>query len=182
MPKYEPFLLTDYQDTACDKHKDKHLTAVSLIRRCSLMYSKTCVKQPLSKRPKVVFQDQLSLDAGQKNCRMLQGEHSAILATFIKLPFVIKIFVLSIFEWPFYTGFTVCSRFIRKSIGYTCSAQTMIWCKKIKLNIIARDNHMQPSLKLMKFGCNAQGQTTSTLLLSTKSMFCYYICITLNKG
>ena len=37
---------------------------------------------------------------------MLQGEHSAILLTFIKLPFVIKIFVLSIFEWPFYTGFT----------------------------------------------------------------------------
>ena len=27
--------------------------------------------------------------------------------TFIKLPFVVKIFVLSIFEWPFYTGFTV---------------------------------------------------------------------------
>ena len=38
---------------------------------------------------------------------MLQGEHSAILSTFNKLPFVIKIFVLSIFEWPFYTGFTV---------------------------------------------------------------------------
>ena len=38
---------------------------------------------------------------------MLQREHSAILSTFIKLPFVIKIFVLSIFEWPFYTGFTV---------------------------------------------------------------------------
>ena len=30
-----------------------------------------------------------------------------MLSTFIKLPFVIKIFVLSIFEWPFYTGFTV---------------------------------------------------------------------------
>ena len=29
-------------------------------------------------------------------------EHSVILLTFIKLPFVIKIFVLSIFEWPFY--------------------------------------------------------------------------------
>ena len=26
-------------------------------------------------------------------------------STFIKLPFVIKIFILSIFEWPFYTGF-----------------------------------------------------------------------------
>ena len=38
---------------------------------------------------------------------MLQEEHSAILLNFIKLPFVIKIFVLSIFEWPFYTGFTV---------------------------------------------------------------------------
>ena len=38
---------------------------------------------------------------------MLQGEHSAIHLTFIKLPFAIKIFVLSIFEWPFYTGFTV---------------------------------------------------------------------------
>ena len=34
-------------------------------------------------------------------------EHSAILLTFIKLPFVIKIFVLSIFEWSFCTGFTV---------------------------------------------------------------------------
>ena len=38
---------------------------------------------------------------------MLQWEHSAIPLTFIKLPFVIKIFVLSIFEWPFNTGFTV---------------------------------------------------------------------------
>ena len=62
---------------------------------------------PLSKRPKIGFQDQLLHNAGQKYCRMLQEEHSAILLTFIKLPFVIKIFVLSIFEWPFYTGFTV---------------------------------------------------------------------------
>ena len=35
------------------------------------------------------------------------AECSAILLTFIKLPFVIKIFVLSIFEWPLKTGFTV---------------------------------------------------------------------------
>ena len=40
------------------------------------------------------------------NYRLMQ-EHSAILSTFIKLSFVIKIFVLSIFEWPFYTGFAV---------------------------------------------------------------------------
>ena len=40
---------------------------------------------------------------------MLQGEHSAILSTFIKLRFVIKIFVLSIFEWPLKKDFTVCA-------------------------------------------------------------------------
>ena len=34
-------------------------------------------------------------------------EHSAIFLSFIKLPFIIKIFVLSIFEWPLKTGFTV---------------------------------------------------------------------------
>ena len=63
--------------------------------------SKTCVKQPLSKRQKIDFQDQLSLNAGQKYFRMLQGERSAILSTFIKLPFVIKIFVFTFFEWMF---------------------------------------------------------------------------------
>ena len=34
-------------------------------------------------------------------------QHSAILLTFIKLPFVNKIFILSIFEWLFCTGCTV---------------------------------------------------------------------------
>ena len=60
---------------------------------CFLIYSKTCVKRPFTKRPKIGFQNQLSLNADQKYCRMLQGKHSAILLTFIKLPFVIKIFV-----------------------------------------------------------------------------------------
>ena len=49
------------------------------------------------RRPKLFFVDQL----------LLNGEHSVILLTFNKLPFVIKIFVLSIFEWPLKTGFTV---------------------------------------------------------------------------
>ena len=69
------------------------------------MCSKTCVERPLSKRPNIGFQDQLSLNAGHKHCRMLQGEHSAILSTFIKLPFVIK--TMSIIEWPFYKDFTL---------------------------------------------------------------------------
>ena len=51
---------------------------------------------------------------------MLQGEHSAILLTFIKLPFVIKIFVLSIFEWPFYTGFTVFIAFMNNNNYLKC--------------------------------------------------------------
>ena len=59
------------------------------------------------KKTEIGFQDQLLLNAGHKYCRMLQGEHSAILSTFIKLPFVSKTLVLSILEWSFYTGFTV---------------------------------------------------------------------------
>ena len=61
-------------------------------------YIKTCVKRPLYKIPKLAFKTNYRL--------MLQGEHSAILLTIIQLPFVIKIFVLSIIEWRFYTGFT----------------------------------------------------------------------------
>ena len=59
------------------------------------------------KKTKIWVLDRLSLNAGQKYCRMLQREHSAILSTFIKLPFAIKIFLLSIFEWPLKTDFTV---------------------------------------------------------------------------
>ena len=51
------------------------------------------VKHVLSGHSKT--KDQLLLNAGQKYCRVLKGRHSAILSTFIKLPFVIKIFVLS---------------------------------------------------------------------------------------
>ena len=38
------------------------------------------------RRPKIGFQDRLSLNTGQKYCK-----HSVILSTFIKLPFVFKI-------------------------------------------------------------------------------------------
>ena len=71
-------------------------------------YSDT-VKPVLSghskRRPKIGFRNPLRLIAGQKYCRMLHGEHPAILSTFIKLPFIVKSFVLSIFEWPLKTGF-----------------------------------------------------------------------------
>ena len=69
------------------------------------------------------YEDRLSHNAGQKYCRMLQGEHSAILSTFINLPFVIKIFVLSIFERSLKTGFTVLSVFILLSVTEYCPTQ-----------------------------------------------------------
>ena len=58
---------------------------------------------------------------------MLQGEHSAILLTFIKLPFVIKIFVLCIFGWPFYTGFTVVCRVV---LLYSVNWVSVNWLDK----------------------------------------------------
>ena len=41
-------------------------------------YSKTCLKQPLTKIQKMVFglEDQLSLNASLKYCRMFKREHS----------------------------------------------------------------------------------------------------------
>ena len=57
---------------------------------------------PLSSPQKLVFKTNYHLMQVKMYCRMLQGEHSAILLTFIQLPFV-----MFIFEWPFYTGFTV---------------------------------------------------------------------------
>ena len=34
-------------------------------------------------------------------------KQNAVLSTFTKLPFVMNVNVLSIYEWPFYTGFSV---------------------------------------------------------------------------
>ena len=60
-------------------------------------YSKTFLKRPLKKDKNWVF---------KTGYRLIQ-EHSAILSTCINLPSVFKTFVLSIFEWPLKTGFTV---------------------------------------------------------------------------
>ena len=45
----------------------------------------------------------------KSNAECSKGEHSKILSTIIKqhVPIAIKIIVLSMFEWPFYTGFTL---------------------------------------------------------------------------
>ena len=87
------FLNQPQSGRLAEKSNQKNILHSSSI----VIYSKTCVKRSLSKRPKIVFQDQLLLHVGQKYCRMLQGEHFEILSTFNKLPIVIKIFVLFIF-------------------------------------------------------------------------------------
>ena len=61
---------------------------------------------------------------------MLPLEHSAILLTFIKLPFVIKIFVLSIFEWPFYAGFTVAFCFLVSSADKFANSFDPDWVRQ----------------------------------------------------
>ena len=87
----------------CAGSSEPLLPAYAISNKIS--YSKICLKRPLKNMTKIVFQDQLSLNADQKYCRMLfQPSYSAILLTFIKLPFVIKMFVLSTFEWLLKTG------------------------------------------------------------------------------
>ena len=70
-------------------------------------------------------------------CRMFQGEHCALLSTFIKLPFVFKTFVLSIFECPFYKGFTV----------YVFRAETETKAKLEKVAEIKKINANMMSIK-----------------------------------
>ena len=55
----------------------------------------------------MIFKNDYRLMQVKSIAECSKGEHSAILSTFIKLPFAIKTFVLSIFEWPLKTGFTV---------------------------------------------------------------------------
>ena len=57
-----------------------------------------------------------------------------MLSTCIKLPFVMKIFVLSIFEWPFYTGFTIYYKKVQ-SISIVVILTVTQECKKYLFNV-----------------------------------------------
>ena len=106
--------------------RTKHMFYINLSKKfidrsyyLNPVFSKTCLKRPLSKRPKFSFQDLLLLNAGHKYCRMLQRERSAVLLTRIKLPIVTMIFVMSIFEWPLKTGFTAYNTFFVELLSKT---------------------------------------------------------------
>ena len=71
-------------------------------RRLLGIYSKACVKQPLSKWPKNGFQDQLSLNAGWKYCRMLPWSILQYFWPALSYHLSVRFLFLAIFEWPFY--------------------------------------------------------------------------------
>ena len=109
------------------------------------------------------------LNAGQKYCRMLQREHSAIplehsaiLSTFIKLPFAIKIFVLSIFEWPFYTGFTV-----KEFLSHTYLPFLLTLCiQKTYKQVLSANSDDPDKMPLMGLHCLLRLKKTIQGLLS----------------
>ena len=74
------------------------------------IWPQVCLSGHSKRRPKLGFKTEYCLlqvksIAECSPSEYSKGDHSAILLTFIKLPFVIKSFVLSIFEWPLKTGF-----------------------------------------------------------------------------
>ena len=71
-----------------------HSVVSHLGLHCLSKYSKTCLKWPLSKRPKIGFQEQLSLNAGQ-SIRPSLGSHLTLR------------YFLSISERLLKTGFTI---------------------------------------------------------------------------
>ena len=54
-------------------------------------------------------------------------EHSEILSTFINRSFVFKTFVLSIFEWPLKTGFTVMAKLELQDFHLILSKRRICW-------------------------------------------------------
>ena len=87
-------------DLHCFQKRVWYFEKKNTIHLLSQIWSnKTCLKLPLKKKTKMVFQTDYGLMQVKSIAEMLHWENSAILSTFIKLPFVINTFVLSIFEF-----------------------------------------------------------------------------------
>ena len=68
---------------------------------------------------------------------MLQGEHSAILSTIIKLPFVFKVFVFLFFEWTFYGGLL----YVKNVCIHVYQDQNYVMLNVICEKIVVMDTH-----------------------------------------
>ena len=83
----------------CFSHWTQAQTCVLMPTGGIPWYSKTYLKQPLKRKTENWFSRPINTLCRSKVLQNAPREHSAILLTCIKLPFVFKIFVLSIFEW-----------------------------------------------------------------------------------
>ena len=79
-------------------HDHTHSCLAGLKFQTDFIYSKTCLKRLLKNRQNKDLKDQLLLNAGQKYCRMLPLEHSAIRLTCIKRFSILKTIFLSSLE------------------------------------------------------------------------------------
>ena len=99
-----------------------------LVLLCSIKCTVKPVLSGHSKKAKNLFSRPIIASCRSKAS---QNAHSAMLSNFIKLPSVIEIDVLSIFEWPLKTGFTVLSNFaIRESwLSSWCLVAVSVLCR-----------------------------------------------------
>ena len=153
-------------------------------------YNKICVKWPLPKRPKLGFQDQLSLNAGLKYCRMLQGkhqgEHSAILSTFINrgqkyfnIALVLQDEWLTIFTCPANTCTCPLKAYAIKNIRELC----VIWLPRVILRkaLVLQDKCFGKNYSSFLDFTHNYEQTSEIFVhwlsyhLSLRSLFCQYL-------
>ena len=132
-----------------------------------LEHSKTCIKRPLPKRPKIGFQDQLSLNAGQKYCRMLQVKHSATLLTCIKLPFCL--FVLFDSLCPSQQFFSYVGMGLPGLKQY--EARIIVSCSRTQHSYASEVRTLGLELSTLPLSCCA----TLSYHLSLRSTFCLFL-------
>ena len=140
----------------------KHYYAVAPITHVPTDTVKPVLSGHSKRRPKIGFQDRLSLNACQKYCRMLQESILQYFRPSLSYHLSVKIFVLSIFEWALKTGFTVDKKnnhnFSHKKSVYLDPLYKFFW---ISINLLTPDKRV--------YICNIP------------LIFCQYICCRYTK-
>ena len=79
------------------------------------------------RRPKIVFQDRLSLNAGQKYC-MLQESILQYFRPSLSYHLSLRPLFCLFFGWPLKTGFTVCDKYRNSMFPFNiCSGHSVWW-------------------------------------------------------
>ena len=81
------------------------------------------------RRPKIGFQDLLSLNAGQKYCRILQESILQYFRPSLSYHLSLRPLFSLFFEWPLKTGFTVITKYLQ---NYTISQRScVVYCSQV---------------------------------------------------